>query len=232
MMADGKEVCKTVLIDLDGTLIDTAEDIVGAANQMLDDLSAMPLPIKTVSSFIGRGVRNLVRRSLEASGLDTTTSIDRAEAIFYRHYTELNGRFSRVYPGVLAGLIALRNHGLRLACVTNKPQALAAPLLSLTGLAPHFDALVGGDSLTQMKPDPEPLRHACRLLDSDVVRTVMVGDSAVDVAAARAAGMPVYLVRYGYAGPGGAHALSCDGLLDSLEDLPDFLTRGRLVPAA
>lgn len=232
MMTDGKQACTSVLIDLDGTLIDTAEDIVAAANRMLSELGSIPLPFKTVSGFIGRGVRNLVRRSLEASGLDADASVDRAEAIFHRHYTELNGRFSRVYPGVEAGLDELRSRGLRLACVTNKPRALAAPLLALTGLARHFDVLVAGDSITQMKPDPEPLRHACCLLDSDVAHSVMVGDSPVDIAAARAAGIPVYIMRYGYAGPGGAQALACDGLLDSLEDLLDFLTPGRLVSTA
>ena len=229
MTASNETTCATVLVDLDGTLVDTAPDIVVAANHMLADLHAAPLPFETVAGFIGKGVPNLVRRSLEASDIDPTADPAQAEALFHRHYAVLNGRLSGVYPGVAPGLAALRAHGYRLACVTNKPESLAAPLLAITGLAAYFEVLVGGDTIAQMKPDPEPLRHACRLLEADVAHSVLVGDSSVDIAAARAASIPVYIVRYGYAGPAGADALGCDDLLDSLEDLPDLLKPGRLV---
>ncbi|ASW03924.1 phosphoglycolate phosphatase [Paraburkholderia aromaticivorans] len=214
---------ETVLFDLDGTLVDTAPDIVMAANHMLDEFGAAALPFETVSGFIGKGVPNLVRRTLEAAGLNHRVDAESAEAIFHRHYSEGNGHFSQVYPGVEKGLSELARQGYRLACVTNKPVAPAARLLALTGLAGYFEVLVGGDSLAQMKPDPEPLRHACRLLEVEVEQSVMVGDSPIDVAAARAAGIPVYVVRYGYAGPDGAEALTCDGLIDSCAVLPTLL---------
>jgi phosphoglycolate phosphatase len=216
---------KAVLIDLDGTMVDTAEEIVVAANRMLHEFGCAALPFKTISGFIGKGVPNLVRRTLEAAGIDHSIGAERAEALFNRHYAEVNGRLSRVFPGVELGLAKLQRDGYRLACVTNKPKALAETLLVMTGLADYLEVLVGGDSLAQMKPDAEPLRHACRLLDVEIEHSVMVGDSAVDVAAARAAGIPVYIVRYGYPGPGGAQALACDGLIDSFEALPALLGR-------
>ncbi|AGW93937.1 MULTISPECIES: phosphoglycolate phosphatase [Cupriavidus] len=220
--------CTAVLIDLDGTLVDSAPDIVEAANRMLAELGSPPLPFDTVAGFIGRGVPNLVRRVLETAQLSPRVEAAAAEALFHRHYAETNGRLGAVFPGVEAGLAALRREGYRLACVTNKPRALAAPLLALTGLAAYLEVLVAGDSIAQMKPHPEPLRHACRLLDVDPAQGVLVGDSPVDVEAARAAGMPVCLVRYGYAGPGGPAALGADALVDSMEALPALLTPARL----
>lgn len=231
-MATVSMPCTAVLIDLDGTLVDSAPDIVEAANRMLAELGSAPLPFDTVAGFIGRGVPNLVRRVLETAQLAPRADAAGAEALFHRHYADTNGRLGSVFPGVEAGLGALRREGYRLACVTNKPRALAAPLLALTGLAAYLEVLVAGDSIAQMKPDPEPLRHACRLLDVDPAQGVLVGDSPVDVAAARAAGMAVCLVRYGYAGPDGPAALGADALVDSMEALPALLTPARLAPAA
>ncbi len=147
------------------TLVDSAPDIVEAANRMLADLGSPALPFDTVAGFIGRGVPNLVRRVLETAGLASQVEAAEAVAMFHRHYAETNGRLGSVFPGVEAGLEALRRQGYRLACVTNKPRALAVPLLALTGLSQYLEVLVAGDSIARMKPDPEPLRHACNLLD-------------------------------------------------------------------
>lgn len=131
-----------------------------------------------------------------------------------------------MFPGVVEGL---RTAGFQVACVTNKPQAATVTLLALTGLAQFFDAVVGGDATPFIKPHAGPLLHACALLGADPLATVLVGDSHVDVAAARAAGMPVYIVRYGYPGAG-----SLDGatLIDSFVELPALLqkARGTCVP--
>ncbi|RFU49877.1 phosphoglycolate phosphatase [Paraburkholderia sp. DHOC27] len=212
-----------VLIDLDGTMIDTAPDIVEAVNRMLDALSAPRLPFATVSGFIGRGVPNLVQRSLAAAGLDRQIDAAHALDLFQRHYAQTNGRLGRVFPQVAEGLGELQRLGYRLACVTNKPQALAAQLLLTSDLSHYLDVLVAGDSIAHMKPAPEPLWHACRLLDVDPHRSVLVGDSPVDVTAARAAGLPVFIVKYGYAGPGGPAALASDGLIDSIAAMPAVL---------
>lgn len=227
-MSDG--LPRAVLVDLDGTLVDTAEDIVVAANRMLDELGAFPLPFAMVKGFIGKGVPNLVRRTLETAQL----AVDpvEAQAVFERHYLAVNGRMGQVFAGVEAGLDALVRLGYRIACVTNKPEALATPLLALTGLDTWCEVLIGGDTLIQMKPHPEPLLHACRLLGVSPAHALLVGDSAVDVAAARAAGVPVAIVRYGYAGPDGPDALGGDWLIDSFEALPALLAEHRLQPAA
>jgi phosphoglycolate phosphatase len=215
-----------ILFDLDGTLVDTAPDIVAAANLMLAELNAPPLPFELISSFIGNGVPNLVRCVLNASALAERMNmldVTFAEDIFFKHYRQTNGRVGSVFPGVVAGLKTLKNAGYRLACVTNKPTELAQILLRLTGLAGYFELVVGGDSLAQMKPSPEPLLHACRMLGGSVENALMVGDSAVDIAAARAAGMPVLIVNYGYPGCGGLAALGGDSYIDSFDEIPAFI---------
>lgn len=214
---------RAALIDLDGTMVDTAPDIVAAANRMLDELDAPALPFITVSSFIGKGVPNLVRCILDASGISGIFDQQHAQDLFYKHYRDTNGHFGTVFPGVREGLTALKEAGYRLACVTNKPFEFAETLLQIACLDRHFDVLVGGDSIPQMKPAPEPLLHACRVLEASPSRSLMVGDSAVDVAAAHAAGMPVYIVRYGYPGPDGLAALTCDAFIDSFKQLPALL---------
>ena len=214
---------RAVLIDLDGTLVDTAPDIVEAVSRMLQELGAPPLPSKTVSGFIGKGVPNLVRRVLQASDMGATVDEQDALRLFYQHYRETNGRFGDVFPGVREGLTALRQAGYPLGCVTNKPLAFTEPLLALTGLAAYFEVVVAGDPVAQMKPDPEPLLHACRQMQADPALCVLVGDSGVDIAAARAARMPVYIVRYGYPGPDGHGGMQCDALIESFDELPALL---------
>ncbi|MGN6701552.1 MAG: phosphoglycolate phosphatase [Burkholderiaceae bacterium] len=214
---------RAVLIDLDGTLVDSAPDIVIAANRLLGELGAPSLPFETVAGFIGRGVPNLVRRVVASSDRLAATTEAEGLAIFYRHYAESNGRYGKVYPGVIPGLVALRDLGFRLGCVTNKPLAYTVSLLERMGLAQYFGAVVAGDSLHQMKPHPAPLLDACLQLGVAPTHGAMVGDSEVDVAAGRAAGMPVYIVRYGYPGAGGLEALHPDRFIDSFTELPDLL---------
>jgi phosphoglycolate phosphatase len=214
---------RTVLIDLDGTLVDSAPDIVEAAARMVRELGADPLPFKTVAGFIGNGVPTLVRRVLAALALAPAVDEQHALALFHRHYEDTNGRFGKVFAGVAEGLEALRQAGFRLGCVTNKPQAPTAVLLAMTGLAPYFEVVVAGDSIAQMKPHPEPLLHACRALGTDPALCVLVGDSGVDVAAALAAPMPVYILRYGYPGPDGHAGMHGAVLIDSLAEMPALL---------
>jgi phosphoglycolate phosphatase len=215
---------RPVLIDLDGTLVDTAPDIVEAANRMLGALGAAPLPFKTVSGFIGNGVPTLVRRVLAAGAIAPVAHEEGAQRLFHRHYQDTNGRFGTVFPGVIEGLDALRQAGYRLGCVTNKPQGATSALLAMAGLAGYFEVVVAGDSIAQMKPHPEPLLHACRAMGLDPALGVLVGDSAVDVAAALAARMPVYIARYGYPGPAGHAAMRGAVFIDSLSEMPALLS--------
>ncbi|MDL2357013.1 MAG: phosphoglycolate phosphatase [Pseudomonadota bacterium] len=222
---------RAVLVDLDGTMVDTAPDLAEAVNAMLAELGCAPMTAAAVGAFIGHGAPRLVARVLAAAGLAASVGQADAEALFYRHYARTNGRYGAPYAGVRAGLAALGAAGYRLACVTNKPIAFAEALLESTGLRRHFAAVVGGDSIAAMKPSPQPLLHACALLGVDPLHALMVGDSAVDAAAAHAAGMPVWLVSYGYPGQADAGALRDARQIDSLEQLAPLLAAGALAHA-
>ena len=138
---------------------------------------------------------------------------------YQQHYRSVSGQHAVVYPGVLAGLQTLQAAGLALACVTNKPVAFAKPLLAQLGLAEFFSHVFGGDSFARKKPDPMPLLKACEALGTLPGRTLMVGDSSNDAAAARAAGCPVVLVTYGYNHGQPARNVDADRFVDSLAQL-------------
>lgn len=216
---------RAVLIDLDGTLVDSAPDIVAAANLMLNELALPALPYKTVSGFIGKGVPNLVRQTLAACGASVLVDHQQALQLFHQHYRDVNGHFGSVYPGVRDGLVALKDAGYLLACVTNKPFEFAEPLLKLCALDSFFELVIGGDTVVPMKPAAAPLLHACDVLQALPENSLMVGDSAVDVQAARAANMSVCIVTYGYSGPDGYLGLSCDAFIDSFQELPALLAK-------
>ena len=209
---------QAALLDLDGTLLDTAPDLAAAGNAMLADLSLPALDQRRVRGFIGKGLAHLVRLSLAAAGgaPPGEAALARALERFEHHYALLNGSRSALYPGVHEGLAAWRARGARLACVTNKPARFTRPLLTRFDLAHFFDAVVSGDTVTRKKPDPEPLLAACRQLGVAVTEAVMIGDSSNDAVAARAAGCPVLLVSYGYAEGGTLQGIDCDGIVDSL----------------
>ena len=191
---------KAVVIDLDGTLLDTAADIGEAANRMLAELGRGRLPEDTIKSYIGNGVSRLVKRALtgEMTGEPEPALLEPALAAFNRHYTEVLCRATCPYPGVLEGLSALRAAGFHLACITNKAAQFTLPLLKATGLAAYFDLVLSGDSLPKKKPDPLPLYHACRHFGVIPAEMLLIGDSLNDAQAARAAGCPVFCVPYGY----------------------------------
>lgn len=209
---------RAVLLDLDGTLLDTAPDLAAAANAMLAELGLAPLEEQAVRGFIGKGVENLVRRCLEASGGQPGSSVTLRAALerFGVHYERENGAASRSYPGVREGLVAMRAAGLRTACVTNKATRFTRPLLDLTGLEPLLDAVVTADAVGRRKPDPEPFLHACRLLGVAPAQAAVIGDSANDAEGARAAGCRVYLVAYGYSEGRDVRSIDSDGIVESL----------------
>lgn len=213
---------RAVLIDLDGTLVDSAPDIAAAVNGMLHEWGRPALPLDTVKGFIGNGVPTLLRRVLACGAIDDG-AYESALMTFERHYAATNVVAGRVYAGVPEGLRALRAAGLLLGCVTNKPGAATDALLARCDLTPFFDVVVAGDSTAFMKPHPAPLLYACRRLGVAPARCVLVGDSTVDVAAAGAAGMPVYIVRYGYPGPGGHARMTGAILIDSLAEMAPLL---------
>jgi phosphoglycolate phosphatase len=203
---------RAVLLDLDGTLLDTAHDIAAAANAMLAELGLAALPAGTVRGFIGSGIPKLVARCLQAAGEPMREAALRS---FAAHYARLNGTAAAPFPGVLEGLERMRAAGLRLACVTNKAAAYTVPLLAKAGLASRMDATVSADEVGRRKPDPEPFLHACRLLGLAAGEAVVIGDSANDAEAARAAGCRVLLVSYGYSEGRDVRSLDCDGVFAS-----------------
>lgn len=189
---------RSATIDLDGTLVDTLDDLVAACNAMLVDLGRPPRDLQTIRSYVGRGMRVLVERCLDGEGRTAAPVLDAGVEAFRRRYAEVNGRQALVYPGVREGLEALRDGGLTLACVTNKPAEFTEPLLARVGLAGYFSLAVSGDTLAYRKPRPEPILHACMRLGSTPSANVHIGDSAHDCEAAAAAGCLALLVPYGY----------------------------------
>ena len=207
------------IVDLDGTMVDTLGDFVVALNLMLAELALPRVAPEVVRLLVGKGSEHLVRSVLEHVGAQVHEHYDAAYARYQFHYGEVNGRHATVYAGVVEGLQALRAAGLRLACLTNKPTVLAKHLLAAKGLDSFFVLTYGGDAFERKKPDPLPLQKTCEALGTDPARTLMIGDSSNDARAARAAGCPVVLVRYGYNHGQPVESIDADGFVDSLEAL-------------
>lgn len=212
---------RAVLIDLDGTLLDTAPDLAVAANAMLRELGRPELPLETIRSYIGRGVPNLVKRCL-AGRIDAADDPAAAPAdaleIFQKHYHASNGRYSTLYPGVAEGLRKFKAQGLKLACITNKAEDFTLPLLERSDLLQHFEVVVSGDMLPRHKPDPMQLVWICGRFDIRPHEMLLIGDSLNDAKAARAAGCPVFIVPYGYNEGEDVRKLDCDAIVSTLED--------------
>ena len=211
-----------VIVDLDGTMVDTIGDFEVALGRTLAELGHAPVGRAFIERTVGKGSEHLIRRTLAEAGAPAAL-YDAAWAAYQRHYLAINGRHSAVYPGVAEGLAALRALGLPLACLTNKPTAFARPLLAAKGLDGFFAQVFGGDAFERKKPDPLPLQRTCEALGTAPARTLMVGDSANDAAAARAAGCPVVLVRYGYNHGEPVEAVDADALVDRIDELPALL---------
>jgi phosphoglycolate phosphatase len=206
------------IVDLDGTLIDTLPDFIVVLDAMLDELRLAAVEHDFVAHSVGKGSEHLIRRTLAQVGAPAAL-YDAAWASYQRHYERINGTHATLFPGVEEGLAGLRAAGLRLACLTNKPGAFAQALLAKKGLAGYFDVVFGGDAFERKKPDPLPLVKACEALGSVPSRTLMVGDSSNDAAAARAAGCPVVLVTYGYNHGEPVRGVDADAFIDRLDAL-------------
>ena len=184
-----------VVFDLDGTLIDSHRDIADSANALVVERGGRPLPIETITSMIGDGAALLVRRLIKASGLD----IGLCEALprFLELYDERLLVHTHLYEGTREALEALAPRAT-LAILTNKPQQPTERILEGLAIAPFFRWIIGGDTPHGRKPDPAGLNHLIALAGAGTAETVMVGDSAIDLRTARAAGTRVCLVRYGF----------------------------------
>ena len=211
-----------LIFDLDGTLVDSLPDLQAALNEMLHGLDRRLLTAAEVREMIGDGTRALVKRALAATYNRETEPIVDFEAAhqkFLETYEAAPAKLSRLYPGVGATLYALREAGARLAICTNKPQAGTLGVLDGFGIRDYFSVVLGGDMVEFRKPDPRHLLATIDQLGAATTNAVMIGDNENDYAAARAAAIPVVLMRYGYLRVR-PETLSPDAWLDNFADIP------------
>ena len=217
-MRAGAAGIRAAIVDLDGTMLDTVPDFEAALNGMRADLGLAPITQAVIKPLVGKGSEKLVRDALlldwDAARVDEV--FDQALAGYQRHYLAINGDRSTLFEGVIEGLQAMREQGLRLVCVTNKPIAFTLPLLDQKGLAPYFERVFGGDSFARKKPDPMPMLGACAALDLPPSQVVAIGDSSNDAESARAAGCYVLTVPYGYNHGRPIQEINSDGIVSSL----------------
>ncbi|TIS56650.1 phosphoglycolate phosphatase [Mesorhizobium sp.] len=216
---------RAILFDLDGTLVDSAADLTAAVNELLASRDLPALRLDQVKAMIGGGIRKLVERAFAASGTPLLGSaLEEANRdmapIYRRHLTGL----TRLMPGIREVLTHFHLNGKAMGVVTNKPQLATREILLHFGLTEYLGAIVGGDAVTYLKPAPDALLLALDQLGVEPYDALMVGDSGADVGAARAAGMPVVLLRGGYSQIP-VEDLGADLVCDSLLDLPSAMQR-------
>jgi len=211
---------RTIVFDLDGTLVDTAPDLIGALNLILDQEGLPALPFDTARNLIGGGARTMIQRALAAAGLmRTPIELDRLYGVFVAHYAEHIAERSRPFPQLKATLARLADTGHRLAVCTNKLEWLSKRLLETLQLAEPFAAICGQDTFGVQKPDPEVFRRTVLRAGGEPDRAIMVGDSRTDVSTARNANVPVIAVDFGYSDVP-ITTLRPDRIISAFADLP------------
>ena len=218
---------KLALFDLDGTLIDTAPDIRSAVNSGLKAASIVPISELTARAYIGEGSTKLMHRAItkKIDGVAPENHFSQVYSGFCSHYSKNLFVDSVIYSGALEALDELKSAGFKLGCITNKPYEYALPLLEKAGLAHLFDIILGGNSLTEKKPDPLPIIHAIEQTKSDRNKTVMVGDSITDLRAAKNANVYSICVSYGYHGGIDLKMHDPSIMIDSLDFLPSLIKK-------
>jgi phosphoglycolate phosphatase len=214
-------VAPTVVFDLDGTLVDSAPDLVDTLNVIFGRIGLPPVPYDAARNMVGGGARAMIGRGLAAEGRNLDTAeVDRLVADFIDHYAAHIADRSRPFPGLEAALDELAGRGSRFAVCTNKLEWLSVRLLDALGLSARFAAICGADTFGLQKPNPELLRRTVARAAGDPGCAVMIGDSITDIALARAAGIPVVAVDYGYTETP-VSDLGPDRVISTLSDLPN-----------
>jgi len=211
-----------VVFDLDGTLADTAPDLTAALNHALAAMGRQPIPADDVRHMVGHGARELLRKGLAATGAVSENLIERAFPIFLDYYQAHIADHTRLFEGVEAALASLDAQGVRLAICTNKLEVLTHDLIAALGWTGRFNAIVGGDTLPQRKPDPAPVHEAIKRAGGG--RAAFVGDSISDTDAARAAGIPCVALTFGFSDRP-ANELGATALIDHYDRLLPTLER-------
>jgi len=214
-----------ILIDVDGTLVDSVPDLAFCVDEMMTALGREPRGEARVRDWVGNGVERLVRRALTGTlqGEPDEADFNRAYPIFLQLYAENTSKRSCLYPGVREGLDRLKAADYRLGCVTNKAARFTEPLLKDLGVYNDFSIVISGDTLTKKKPDPAPLLHAAKLLGCQPTEAMMIGDSVSDVAAARAAGFQIVCMSYGYNHGVDIREAAPDAVIDTLTEIIPLL---------
>jgi phosphoglycolate phosphatase len=223
-----------VLIDVDGTLVDSVPDLAYCVDAMMTRLGLAPHGENKVRHWVGNGVERLVRRALigQLDGEPDAALFAKAYPIFIELYKVNTSVRSVLYPGVLEGLRYLKQAGYKLGCVTNKAAQFTEPLLKALGIDDYFGIVVSGDTLPLKKPDPAPLLHVAKFYKVAPTDSLMVGDSISDVKAARAAGFQIVCMSYGYNHGIDVRTAHPDAVIDSMAELKNLLDGTRQAGAA
>lgn len=214
----------TILFDLDGTLVDTAPDLLGALNHVLTDMSLEPVSLSAVAEMIGHGARAMIETGLKMQGaVVSATDMDAAFERFIAYYVDNIAVGSRPFEGAVAALETLRAEGAALAVCTNKRQDLSVRLIGELGLTGHFDAIFGADRATNRKPHADHVFQTLAEAGGDPARALFVGDSRTDERAARNAGLPFVFVTFGYEAET-AEAIAADVTISHYDQLVPALS--------
>jgi len=214
-----------VLIDVDGTLVDSVPDLAWCVDEMMKAIGREPHGETKVRDWVGNGVERLVRRSLvgQLNGEPDDADFNQAYPIFLELYADNTCKRSCLYPGVKDGIEYMQSAGFKLGCVTNKDEQFTLPILEQLGIRDVFGIVVSGDTLPVKKPDPGPLLHAAAELGVAPEHSLMLGDSQSDVKAARAAGFQIICMSYGYNHGEDVRIYNPDAVIDSMAELPNFI---------
>jgi len=218
---------KMVLIDVDGTLVDSVPDLAWCVDEMMRQLDMPERGDASVRHWVGNGVPRLVERAL-TNNLDGTPDqalFDKAYPLFLNLYADNTSKRSVLYDGVTEGLAYLQSAGYRLGCVTNKASQFTLPLLKTLGLYDLFEIVISGDTLPKKKPDPLPLLHAAEKLGVTPAESLMLGDSMSDVKAARAAEFRIVCMTYGYNHGEDIRDSNPDAVIDSMTELEELFEK-------
>jgi len=216
---------KLVMIDVDGTLVDSVPDLAYCVDQMMIRLEMPIRGEERVRHWVGNGVPRLVERALtdELDGFPSQEAFDKAYPIFLDLYAQNSSVRSTLYEGVIEGLDYLKSKDCLLCCVTNKAEQFTLPLLKSLGIIDYFGIVISGDTLEKKKPDPLPLIHGANFFKINPKECLMLGDSVSDVKAARAAGFQIICMSYGYNHGNNIADENPDLVIDSMNQLRDHL---------
>jgi len=214
-----------VLIDVDGTLVDSVPDLAYCVDEMMKRLDMPVHGEAKVRNWVGNGVERLVRRALigQLDGEPDEALYEQAYPVFIELYRDNTSKRSCLYPGVKEGLDYLKSEGYQMGSVTNKAAQFTEPLLRDLGVYDYFSIVISGDTLPQKKPDPAPLLHAAKFFNVRPEQALMIGDSISDVKAARAAGFRIVCMTYGYNHGVDIREAKPDAVMDTMAELPELL---------